>query len=265
MTELKLIQWLQRQPGTKGIGDDCYIYSDLVFTTDMMVEGVHFEQGDEPEAVGHKTLARGLSDIAAMGATPRFCLLSIAIPEWAKDPWIKRFYGGLLKFGVPLTGGDLSHAPQLVCDIMVCGQVSKGKALRRDTAQPGDPIYVSGELGANARDNFKRALEPRLALGRKLAGRATSCMDISDGLSMDLHRLCTASGVAAQLDSIPVAVGATIDQALHGGEDYELLFTTKAPLRIAGTTRIGTIVRGKPGLVTLNGKTVKPHGYNHFQ
>ena len=121
MTEIKLIEWLRRQPGTKGIGDDCFIYSDLVFTTDMMVEGVHFEQTDSPEAVGHKALARGLSDIAAMGATPRFCLLSLAVPAWADDSWLKRFYKGLLKLGVPLTGGDISHARQLVCDIMVCG------------------------------------------------------------------------------------------------------------------------------------------------
>jgi thiamine-monophosphate kinase len=265
MSELQLVDWLQRQPGTKGIGDDCFIYSDLVFTTDMMVEGVHFERTDEPEAVGFKTLARGLSDIAAMGATPRFCLLSLAVPAWADDAWVKRFYRGLLKFGVPLTGGDLSHASQLVCDIMVCGQVPKGKALRRDGAKPGDHIYVSGLLGANVRDNFKRVPEPRLALGRKLIGKASSCMDISDGLSLDLHRLCIASGVAADLDAIPVAVGATLEQALHGGEDYELLFTSRTPLRFAGITRIGTIRKGKPGAVKLNGKPVKPAGYDHFR
>jgi thiamine-monophosphate kinase len=265
MTELKLVEWLQRQPGTKGIGDDCFIYSDLVFTTDMMVEGVHFERTDDPGAVGYKTLTRGLSDIAAMGAMPRFCLLSLAIPSWANDQWVKSFYRGLLKFGVPLTGGDLSRASQLVCDIMVCGQVTNGTALRRDGAKPGDYIYVSGPLGANARDHFKRAPEPRLALGRKLVGKASSCMDISDGLSLDLHRLCVASGVAAELDTVPVASGATLDQALHGGEDYELLFTSKALLRIAGITRIGTIRKGKPGTVTLNGKPVKPLGYDHFR
>ncbi len=265
MTELKLIDWLQRQPGTKGIGDDCFIYSDLVFTTDMMVEGVHFEQPDAPEAVGYKTLARGLSDIAAMGATPRFCLLSLAIPTWTDDTWVKRFYKGLLKLGVPLTGGDISHARQLVCDIMVCGQVPKGKALRRDGAKPGDHIYVSGELGANARDHFKRPPQPRLALGRKLIGKATACMDISDGLSLDLHRLCVASGVAADLDMIPIAIGATLKQALHGGEDYELLFTSKTPLRLAGIKRIGTIQKGKPGAVLLNGKPLKPAGYDHLQ
>lgn len=265
MTELKLIDWLRRQPGTKGIGDDCFIFSDLVFTTDMMVEGVHFEQSDEPEAVGCKTLARGLSDIAAMGATPRFCLLSLAIPAWATEAWTKRFYKGLLKHKVPLTGGDLSHASQLVCDIMVCGQVAKGKALRRDGAKPGDHIYVSGDLGGNARDHFKRAPEPRLALGRKLIGKATACMDISDGLSLDLHRLCLASGVSADLDTIPVATGATMDQALHGGEDYELLFTSRIPLQLTGIKRIGTIRKGKPGVVKLDGKPLKPAGYDHFQ
>ena len=265
MNEIKLIDWLQRQSGTKGIGDDCFIYSGLVFTTDMMVEGVHFEQTDQPEAIGYKTLARGLSDIAAMGATPRFCLLSIAVPAWVDDAWLKRFYKGLLALGVPLTGGDISHAQQLVCDITVCGAVPEGKALRRDGAKPGDHIYVSGELGANARDGFKNRIEPRLALGRKLIGKATACMDLSDGLSLDLHRLCLASGVAADINDIPVSSGATLEQALHGGEDYELLFTSKTALRLAGIRRIGTIRKGRPGAMKLDGKPLKPAGYDHFQ
>ena len=230
-----------------------------------MVEGVHFRRTDKPQFVGQKTLARGLSDIAAMGAAPRFCLLSLARPQWADDKWVKSFFRGVLKLNVPLAGGDLSSASELVCDVVVCGEAPAGKALRRDTAKPGDHIYVSGRLGANARDGYSHMPKPRLELGLKLRGRASACMDLSDGLSIDLHRLCLASGVAASLDRIPVARGATIEQALHGGEDYELLVTSSKPLKIAGLFRIGTMVKGRPGLILLNGKPLQPAGFEHFR
>jgi thiamine-monophosphate kinase len=265
MRELDLVEWIKRQKHTQGIGDDCYIQGNLVFTTDLMVEGVHFRRTDKPEFVGEKTLARGLSDIAAMGADPSFCLLSLARPKWADDKWVKAFFRGVLKHKVPLAGGDLSSANELVCDIVVCGQTPAGKALRRDTAKPGDHIYVSGTLGANARDNYSRMPKPRLELGRKLRGRASACMDLSDGLSIDLHRLCKASGVAADLTQIPTAKGATIEQALHGGEDYELLFTSPKPIKLPGVVHIGNITKGKPGLIRLNGKPLKPAGFEHFR
>jgi len=101
MRELDLVEWIKRQKNTRGIGDDCYIYGNLVFTTDLMVEGIHFRRTDKPEFVGQKTLARGLSDIAAMGADPRFCLFSLARPKWADDKWVKAFFRGVLKLKVP--------------------------------------------------------------------------------------------------------------------------------------------------------------------
>ncbi len=148
--------------------------------------------------------------------------------------------------GTALAGGDLAHDDRKVhCDVMVCGSVRRGKALRRDGARAGDAIYVSGCLGKS----WERKIEPRLALGQSLVGRATSCIDLSDGLSLDLHRLCIASGVAAEIDRTPVARGSTTERALHSGEDYELLFTSSKTALPRGVTRIGRIVRGKPGTI----------------
>ena len=276
MTERQILDWLRSTGipacvGLKlGIGDDAAIYhakptEDLVFTTDLFIENVHFRRTDPPANIGHRALARSLSDIAAMGATPRFCLVSLALPTWAGEKWIKQFYRGLLRLAhqtkVTLAGGDLSHADQLVCDVMVCGAVPKGKALRRDGARPGDFIYVSGPLGGWKN---KRVTMPRLDIGHKLLGKATACMDISDGLALDLHRLALASGVAADLDNIPLLKGATVEQALHDGEDYELLYTVPPRVRVPGI-RVGTIRKGKPGALTYAGKPLPPQGYDHFQ
>jgi len=254
----------------KGIGDDCAIVRprtgfDLLVTTDFLIEDVHFLRKHSPEDVGWKTLARGLSDIAAMGGDPRWCLVSLALPRWAKSNWVSRFYDGLFEHGVPLVGGDLSRADRVLADIVVLGEIPCGKALRRDSAGEGDAIFVSGELGKP----WHQRPKPRLDLGRWLRGRATACMDLSDGLSIDLHRMCIESGVAAIVDRpLPVSHGATIEQALHGGEDYELLFTTRARLsRFAGLplTRIGTVVKGKPGSITFFGQPLEPKGYDHFR
>jgi thiamine-monophosphate kinase len=258
----------------RGIGDDCAIWrpapgEDLVFTTDFLLDGVHFTRDlYSARDIGHKTLARGLSDIAAMGAAPQFCLLSLALAPDVDRRWVDAFYSGLLKlasrFGVVLAGGDLSHSDRVLCDIFVCGAVPKGRALQRRGARPGDSIYVSGRLGRCWRE-YRRPL-PRIELGFALRGRASACMDLSDGLSLDLHRLCTVSGVAAALDRIPVRRGFTIEQALHGGEDYELLWTMPArrqPPR--GAIRIGSIVEGPPGRVMLEGKPIPTRGYDHFR
>jgi thiamine-monophosphate kinase len=253
-----------------GIGDDAAIYrpnsnEDLVFTTDLFIETIHFRRTDPPATIGRRALARSLSDIAAMGAIPSFCLVSLALPEWADEKWIKQFYRGLLRLAqqtnVTLAGGDLSHADQLFCDVMVSGTVPRDKALRRDGARPGDSIYVSGALGGWKN---KRAITPRLDIGQKLLTKATACIDISDGLALDLHRLALASGVAAELDSIPLLKGATVEQALHDGEDYELLYTVPPRVRVPGI-RVGIIRKGKPGALTYAGKTLKPLGYDHFQ
>jgi len=171
----------------------------------------------------------------------------------------------------------------VACDIVVCGSVPRGKALRRDGARPGDHIYVSGRLGGSALGleagsgaAWKKHLnpEPRIALGRFVREKlcATACMDLSDGLSLDLYRLCLASGVAAELEGpIPTFRGATLDQALDGGEDYELLFTvrprTEVPRSFGGLPlkRIGTIRKGRPGLVELEGCPLPPRGYDHLR
>ncbi len=281
-----------------GIGDDCAILrprgsaEDLLFTTDMLLEDVHFRpETHGAEDVGHKALARGLSDIAAMGGVPRFCLVSVAVGRWADERWLERFYDGLLalagRTGTVLAGGDLARSRQFACDIVVCGAVPRGSALRRDGARAGDGIYVSGRLGGSALGlersrgaAHERHLrpEPRLALGRMLREElhATSAMDLSDGLSLDLHRLCLASGVAAEVVAPPRFPGATLRQALHGGEDYELLFTlpgnAKPPARYdhLPLTRIGTVRQGRAGdvLLSTSGRRptpLEPLGYDHFR
>lgn len=276
-----------------GIGDDCAVYrprgsaEDLLFTTDMLLEDVHFlRQTHKAGQVGRKALARGLSDIAAMGGAPRFCLLSLVVSEWADTRWIDGFYRGLLDLaaqsGTVLAGGDLARAKVLSCDIVVCGAVPRGSALRRDGARPGDAIYVSGSLGGSALGlasqkgrAWKRHLtpEPRLALGRYLREelRATACMDLSDGLSLDLHRMCLASGLSAQIAAPPQFPGASLQQALHGGEDYELLFAVRNQVPVpehhqgVPLSRIGWMRRGAPGVVLLNGEPLPPGGYDHFR
>lgn len=271
MTEIGLIDWLKQQRGTAGIGDDCFVlpgtHEDLVFTTDMFVEGVHFRRDLRPEEAGHRALARGLSDVASMLAEPRFCLLSVAIPQWATESWVRRFYRGLLRLAraakCPLSGGDVSHAGQFVADIVVCGGAPRGKAVLRSGARPGHWIYVSGELGAGARDRYRRRIKPRLDLAKELRGVATACIDITDGFSLDLYRLCSISGVAAELEEIPVAEGATEEQALSGGEDYELLFTSSQSS--LPFPRVGRIVDGKPGSMMLRGTALDPAGYDHLR
>ena len=267
MNEKALIRKLQRFSPL--IGDDCAVLAaparqDLLFTTDFTIEGVHFQRELAPEAVGHKALARSLSDIAAMGGTPLYGLVSVALAPWTDRRWVEGFYRGLNRLrrstGTSLAGGDLSHARQVVCDVMVCGAIEKGKALLRSGARMGDAIYVSGPLGGWT---HKPKIIPRLAIGQTLVGKATSCMDISDGLAIDLHTLCLASGVGADLDTVPLLPNATLEQALHAGEDYELLYTAPPKIRVPGI-RIGVINNGRSGSVTLNGLPVQPRGYDHF-
>ena len=263
---------------TLGIGDDCAIYrtpgEDLLFTTDMLLEDVHFQRKTHSaQNVGYKALARGLSDIAAMGGEPRFCLLSLVVPNWANQRWIDGFYKGFLSLGIPLAGGDLAHSDKFACDVIVCGAVPRGKALLRSGAQPGDRIYVSGELGGAAyrleNNRAERRFAPRLALGKFLReSGATACMDLSDGLSLDLARLCEASRVSASIIEPPISQGASLEQALHGGEDYELLFTMRHRLprfRGIGLSYIGEIKKGPIGAVFLHGKRLQRGGFDHFR
>lgn len=273
MNEVEIVERLRRLSSPSknlalGIGDDCAIYrpragEDLLFTTDQMIEDVHFTRAQTAVSIGKRALARSLSDIAAMGGAPRFCLVALATSD---EKWIDDFYRGLLRLakrtGVALAGGDLARNEKFHCDVMVCGSVPRGKALRRDGARIGDSIFVSGKLGRP----WDRAIEPRLALGQSLRGRATACIDLSDGLSLDLHRLCVASGVAAEIDRVPALRGSTEERALHGGEDYELLFTLPAGAKAPrGVTRIGRIVRGVEGQIHFQGRLLEARGYDHFR
>jgi thiamine-monophosphate kinase len=299
-----------------GIGDDCALLrpkadEELAVTTDLSIEGRHFRlDWHPPESVGHRTLARGLSDLAAMGAKPVAAFLSLGLPkELAVPPgksrsWVERFLDGLLALArehkVLLAGGDLAESPIAIADIMLTGAVPKGKALLRSGAKPGDRIYVTGSLGGAAAElavlgqspqSFANATtasktfphlypQPRLAQGLWLRkkGLASAAMDLSDGLSTDLMRLCAESEVAAEVDAaaLPLGPGATLQMALDGGEDYELLFTAPAskeiPRRIAGVTitAIGHVLAAKSRrprvlLRTERGsEPLEPHGWEHF-
>jgi thiamine-monophosphate kinase len=332
-----------------GIGDDCALIrlrprEELAVTTDLSIAGRHFRlDWHPPESVGHRALARGLSDLAAMGARPVAAFLSLGLPRELTAPagtkitstsWMSRFLDGLLALavvhGAPLAGGDLSESPLAVADIVLTGAVPRGQALLRSGARAGDNLYVTGSLGGAAaglariieldalaakpltssmrkgsrrranlgRQPGKPALtqplgdsemlnpllaphlfpQPRIAQGLVLRRLASAAIDLSDGLSTDLAHLCEESGVAAEIDAaaLPIYPGATLDQALDGGEDYELLFTARAavriPKRIGGVrvTRIGRILTPRQkgsaiSLVTPQGpRPLNPHGWQHF-
>lgn len=293
-----------------GIGDDCAVLRlpaghEALVTTDFTLEGIHFRrEWHSPEVVGHRCLTRGLSDIAAMGGEPRAVFLSLALPGDLPQSWVDGFSRGLLKlakkFGVSLAGGDTAESRDgILADIVVLGSVPKRKAILRSGARPGDRIYVSGTLGGSAatlallreegklnpRDYPRHFFpEPRLELGRILQEKklASAMIDLSDGLSTDLAHICEESGVGAEIlaEAIPLAsIGrpaheVALDFGLHGGEDYELLFTAprgkRVPSRLAGVpiTQIGRITRGKQVLLTnQNGgrRLLEARGWEHFR
>jgi thiamine-monophosphate kinase len=329
-----------------GIGDDCALLAarrgeELAVTTDLSIAGRHFRLDWHPaEAVGHRALARGLSDLAAMGARPVAAFLSLALPRELTTArrgkaWVERFLDGLLALAAahktPLAGGDLAESPLAVADIVLVGAVPKGRALLRSGARAGDLLYVTGCLGGAAAGLARLAAENGLSRSNKkhfsgakahadiaaLAARLKSCpdtkqstagleaqlaahlypqprirqglwlrqhglasaaLDLSDGISTDLAHLCEESGVAAEVEAarLPIAAGATLAQALHGGEDYELLFAAPAearlPRSIGGVriTRIGRVVkagrvRAAVTLLTSEGEQpLEPQGWEHF-
>jgi thiamine-monophosphate kinase len=311
LTERNLIAHIRRLAHTspangivQGIGDDCAILrpargSVLLVTTDLCIEDVHFHRAwHSPAVVGHRCLTRGLSDIAAMGGEPLACFLSLGLPKDVQQIWVNSFLKGLLdlakRFHVQLAGGDISSAPKITADIVVVGQVPAGKAILRSGARPGDRIYVTGSLGGSAavlkqlyagKPKSARSSPhfypiPRIEAGIQLRKRATAMIDLSDGLSVDLAHICAESRVSAMIvaDQLPIGKGADLELALHGGEDYELLFTaprrTKVPSQIAGLkiTGIGEIKNHSdysPVIQILgqNGK-VRPlaqRGWEHFR
>lgn len=258
-----------------GIGDDCAVIScgpdqDLLVTTDLLAEGVHFDRCwfSLPQ-IGAKGLRVSLSDIAAMGGTPEYAFISLALPPSTPPGEGERILEGICQtaetYQVTIAGGDLSRSEKgIVLDVILLGKAEKGKALLRSGAQPGDQLFVSGTLGDAAlglqllktgKGGDDRAFpvvrqrrpEPRLELGRELlkGGWATAMIDLSDGISSDLAHLCEASGVGAFLcfDDLPCSTSFQETCAalawepapfiLQGGEDYELLFTVPAGVRSA--------------------------------
>ncbi|HTG95020.1 MAG TPA: thiamine-phosphate kinase [Pyrinomonadaceae bacterium] len=309
-----------------GIGDDAAVIQsqagkDTVVSADLLVEDVDFRRtSTTPMLLGHKALAVSLSDIAAMGARPRWALTSIGVPEniW-ESSFVNDFYGGLLalaaQYDVQLIGGDTSSTPErIVIDSILMGDCASGGVIKRAGAMPGDQIFVTGFLGGAAAglrliergahlpsegsDDLHlvdhvmlRQLrpEPRVGWGLVLGQErlATAMIDISDGLSSDLHHLCSESGVGALIDSSLIPIDKKVADlcgrraldplqlALHGGEDFELLFTVSAnsvsrlPRRVDGIsiTRVGEIRNAADGIKISEGSRVwelSPGGWTHF-
>src|ERR1700690_332325 len=282
-----------------GMGDDAALFApskgcETILSCDWFLEGSHFLRDKHPaDSVGWKCLARATSDIAAMGGTPRCFLLSLAVPSSETGHWLGGFLRGLHRaskaFHCELAGGDTTRRNDILINVTVIGEIRRGRAIMRSGARPGDLLYVSGTLGeaelglrelrrAKGRSRAGNAVlrkhlypQPRLDLGGWLSenGLATAMMDISDGLSTDLKRICTASGVGARIESsLLPASSATKRQealklALNGGDDYELLFSVSAkkaeklPKSFRGThlTCIGKVLKdAKLLLVDEKGK-----------
>jgi thiamine-monophosphate kinase len=288
-----------------GIGDDCAVLvppaatEEIVVTTDQLIENTHFIRRLHPPAeLGRKTIARGASDIAAMGARPTWFALSLCLPAELRFGWLEDYIDGLVSaistFEVqvfPLVGGDVARGDFFAAHVTVAGAAPAGRTLRRSGARPGDAVWVSGELGGSAL-GLERLLAgrpiagdaaiarhlaptPRLALGQALMEwGATAALDLSDGLSTDTARLASASGVALTLDAerIPMFPEAGLARALHGGEEYELLFTAPASAPIPEghrglrLTRIGVVEAGAGLFLTEDGArgALEPAGYRHF-
>ena len=279
--------------GALALGDDAAVFAppqgrELVVAADAMVAGVHFLPDDPPDLVARKLLRTNLSDLAAMGATPLGYLLTVSVPRDTPEAWFACFAAGLAadqgEFGLQVLGGDTTSTPGPVSlSLTILGTVSPGMALRRNGAQPGDGVWVTGTIGdgalgllaATARlddpDGFLagryRLPQPRVALGQRLAGIATAAMDISDGLVQDLGHLCRGGGLGAGIEALLVPLSlqaaaavaadpALLTSCLTGGDDYELLLAVpesrEAALRAVAVacgvavTRIGRFVSGAP-------------------
>ena len=284
-----------------GAGDDCAVVSagkgaafDWLLTSDPVVEGVHFETSAPDAAIGHKALARCLSDIAAMGGAPMWVLVNLVAPPAVRVSRIDGIYDGLTKLArrhdVAVVGGDVSAGAKLELHVFAVGRVPAGKAVLRSGALPGDALYVSGALGGSRQGRHLR-FEPRLKQGQWLAAGAwaTAMMDLSDGIAMDLPRLLMASRCGAELGLADIPLHkdtsrmkdgiAPLEHALFDGEDFELLFTVSrhkcAALEAAWRkrfaaccVRVGTILERRCGVRIVDADGSCRHmpagGYEHF-
>ncbi len=279
--------------GEVHVGDDAAVLAPLVgeavVSTDVAVAGVHLDLTlFSLEDLGYKAVASAVSDLAAMGAWPRGCVVGVAAPPGTDLEALHHGVGDAAEaLGCPVVGGDLTAASQVMLCVTVLGECPGRGALLRSGARPGDTILVTGPLGAAAA-GWRRRREgadledplvlaqrrprPRLAEGRAARGAgASAAMDLSDGLGLDLHRLADASGVGFELDGVPVAPGATLEEALRGGEDYELVITTADPGRLemvfasrslAAPLRIGRVVTD-PAHRVLGGEPLARGGFEH--
>lgn len=249
-----------------GIGDDAAVIGGgLVASTDMLVAGVHFDmQHMSPADIGHRAAAASLSDMAAMGAEPVCLLAAIGVPEgFAAMPELA---AGMAEHGVAVVGGDLSRSPVLVMSVTAIGRAER--PVLRSGGRPGDLLVVTGTLGGQAVSGYRDRVTPRLAEGRALAGVATAMLDISDGIATDIRRLAAASGTGAvvELERLPRAPGATVEQAAAGGEDYELLAAVPAGVAMpVAVTVVGRLTGdGNVALVDADGNAQSLRGWDHF-
>jgi thiamine-monophosphate kinase len=281
-----------------GIGDDAALLElppghSIVCCSDLMVEETHFIRTlHPPDSIGYKAVAVNVSDVGAMGGIPMHFVISLAAPGDLELDWVDGFYAGVQQacrdFNISLVGGDTSSARSIFVDVAMIGRVRTGTAVRRSGARVGDNIYLTGALGASTRGlnllrsgniadpSVKRHLypAPRNQVGAAVADRAHAMIDVSDGLSSDLAHIVRESGVSARIhrNRIPVAQGATESEALHGGEEYELIIVApELPESIEGIplTLIGEIVRStaEPHIMLLDGSAesiLEPRGWDHY-
>ncbi len=243
LSELALINWMRKScvctsAVKQGIGDDTAVLplsaaQDLLLTTDMSVEGTHFTKETLPQLIGRKALARNLSDIAAMGGTPTYAVVSLGLPKNTSTLYVKKIYQGINRlakeFDVSIVGGDTVKSPQLVINIALMGTVAKNKAVLRRGAKPGDGIFVTGALGGSLNSGRHLTFTPRVPEAQFLVKNfyPTAMIDISDGLAGDLGHILDESRVGAILeqDKISLHRGCDLKSGLYDGEDFELLFT----------------------------------------
>lgn len=272
--------WIAVGPGDDAAVIDVSPGHQLVASIDALIAGVHFPADAPARLIGYRALMVSLSDVAAMAATPRYVLVSLTLPE-PDVSWCRELALGMRDAAqaadVYLCGGNFSRG-ELAIHVSAHGEISAGEALTRSGAQPGDGVFVSGELGGAAacvrqRDfDFAEPLRPqqfrymcpqaRFDLAPALRGDASAAIDVSDGLAQDLAHISRASGVRVDItaDSVPVHPDATLEDALYGGDDYEIACT--GPRAPEGFVRIGEVSAG--GGVWIDGARFEQRGYNHF-